>query len=130
MRLPALHRLGRALVIVALILSLGAHWALLQSIAWAGMLYTYSQQTSFTQAVVMTFDGDHPCSLCKRIQKGRSQERQEDRETVRLSHELKLDLPPLAFIFVHPPQPRIDGLALTEPSFLSHTPEVPPPRIG
>ncbi len=75
MRLPALHRLGRALVIVALILSLGAHWALLQSIAWAGMLYTYSQQTSFTQAVAMTFDGDHPCSLCKRIQKGRSQER-------------------------------------------------------
>ncbi len=62
-----LFGLSRALVVFALCLSIGAHWATLQSVAWAGMLVQYSQHTSLAQAVAETFDGQHPCGLCKAI---------------------------------------------------------------
>lgn len=31
-------QIGRVLLVLALSLSLGAHWALLQTVAWTGML--------------------------------------------------------------------------------------------
>jgi hypothetical protein len=59
--------IGRALTIFALCLAIGLHWAALQSIAWTTMLVAYSKQTTLSQAVAKTFDGNHPCDLCKRI---------------------------------------------------------------
>jgi hypothetical protein len=59
--------IGRAFTIFALCLAIGLHWAALQSIAWTTMLVAYSKQTTLNQAVARTFDGDHPCDLCKRI---------------------------------------------------------------
>lgn len=45
------------------------HLPLLQAVAWTGMLVKYSQNVSFVDAVEMTFDGDHPCPMCKAIKK-------------------------------------------------------------
>jgi len=63
-------RLGRGFLIIALSLSIGAHWAALQSVAWASMLIEYSQHASVAKAITQTFDGQHPCTLCKQILAG------------------------------------------------------------
>ena len=39
--------------------------ASLQLIAWAGMLATRIAEQGFSSAVVSTFDGSRPCTLCK-----------------------------------------------------------------
>lgn len=62
-----------------LVLTLGLHWALLQSVAWTGMIISYSQDNSLREAVSMTFDGQHPCRLCKAIQQGRTEEQQQEK---------------------------------------------------
>ena len=63
---------------MALASSIGLHWALLQSVAWTSMLAGNWRATSFTQAVQRTFDGKHPCCLCKAIARGKSSERKAD----------------------------------------------------
>lgn len=46
----------------------GGHWAVLQTVAWAGMLADYSRQTgSVLAGMERTFDGQHPCALCDEI---------------------------------------------------------------
>ncbi len=63
---PVLVRLTRWLLLGTLMISIGFHWAILQSVAWAGMLIKYSRSSSsIGVAVTMTFDGRHPCRLCQ-----------------------------------------------------------------
>ena len=53
----------------------GGHWTVLQTVAWAEMLHGYSQRTgSLTVAVEQTFDGRHPCALCRGIEAAKSKE--------------------------------------------------------
>jgi hypothetical protein len=60
--------LGRGLVILALCLAVGLDRVALQSVAWTTMLVTNAQHSSsLVQVVARTFDGQHPCDLCKRI---------------------------------------------------------------
>jgi hypothetical protein len=73
-------RIGRFFIAVTLCLSIGGHWLGLQSIAWAKMIVDYSQSCSIAQAVAYTFDGEHPCDMCKHINKARSGEKKHDRE--------------------------------------------------
>jgi hypothetical protein len=99
------------LVVLTLTLSLGAHWALLQSVAWVGMIAAYSRDGSITQALSKTFDGRHPCRLCKMIQQGRAEEKKHSQR--QLKPESKLDVGivwrTVAFEFHRPPQPVAAG---------------------
>lgn len=70
-----------AACLVAMLLTLGLHWHLLQSIAWARMLADYSRTGSWTEALEKTFDGEHPCPLCLQIKASRQQEERERQET-------------------------------------------------
>ncbi len=54
----------------------GGHWGVLQVVAWAQMLRDYSQQSDVITAVKETFDGEHPCSMCLKITKGKNEEQQ------------------------------------------------------
>jgi hypothetical protein len=65
-------------LVVAVSLSLGAHWAFLQAVAWTGMIVSYSREASFTEALSKTFDGRHPCRMCRMIQKGRADEKKQE----------------------------------------------------
>lgn len=65
--------------VLVLVLTLGLHWALLQTVAWTGMLVSYSRDGSFTEAVSKTFDGQHPCCMCKAIKQGRTEEKQQEK---------------------------------------------------
>jgi len=62
-----LLRLGKVCIVFALIATLSAHWALLQTVAWTTMLASNLQCRSLRDAVTMTFDGRHPCPLCRAI---------------------------------------------------------------
>jgi hypothetical protein len=65
-------------MVIALACSIGLHWAFFQSLAWVGMVVSYSQEASFTEALVKTFDGSHPCALCKEIAEGKQSEKKSD----------------------------------------------------
>ncbi len=54
------------------------------------MVITYSQLGSVQEAISKTFDGKHPCPLCKAIQKGRAAEKKGD--TQQLHSSVKLDV--------------------------------------
>jgi len=68
------------MLVITLTLLIGFHWALMQTVAWTGMIIKYSRDGSFTEAVSKTFDGQHPCCLCKLIQKSRAEEKKQDQQ--------------------------------------------------
>lgn len=72
--------IAKAVTVGLLVLSLGLHWALLQTVAWAGMFVRYSHQSTFQEAVGKTFDGQHPCNLCKVISNTRAEQAKQDQE--------------------------------------------------
>ena len=72
------RRIGILFVALALFAIAGGHWAVVQSVAWAEMLRDYTQRTgSVAVAIEQTFDGQHPCALCRQIQTAKAQEHQE-----------------------------------------------------
>jgi hypothetical protein len=82
----------RIVTVSVLVLSLGLHWALLQTVAWTGMLITYTRHASFQEAFTKTFDGQHPCALCKVIKNGRAEEKQQEQQQVKPGFKLDAGL--------------------------------------
>lgn len=73
---PSLLRFGQMLMLLGILAASGGHWVAFQTLAWTRMLVSYSQDTTFVDAVTKTFDGQHPCALCKTIEKGRGSQKQ------------------------------------------------------
>ena len=65
-------------MIVAVLAATGTHWVVLQSVAWTSMLARSLQTTSFETAITVTFDGKHPCSLCKAIAAAKKTEKKSE----------------------------------------------------
>jgi hypothetical protein len=63
-------------MLLVLFAASGGHWMALQSLAWTRMLMSYSREGHIVAAVAKTFDGRHPCSLCKQIERAKSSEPQ------------------------------------------------------
>ena len=121
-----LPRVPRILIALALAGSIGLHWAFLQAIAWAGMVISYSQDASLTEAVVKTFDGKHPCPLCKQIAKGKQSEKKPDSNFD--SGKLEFPFVPVVFEFSAPSYFwRVRGTDNTLRSMI-YAPPSPPPR--
>jgi hypothetical protein len=119
-------RLGKFLVVAALVFSTGAHWAALQTVAWTTMLVNNLSRQSFTEAVSQTFDGEHPCPLCKAIAAGKKSEKKSEAVTP----VLKMEFPPVAgsFVLVSPkPVPVFSSAKISADSSFPKPP-VPPPR--
>ena len=66
----------RTLILVCVLQISGAHWTVLQTAAWAGMLVTRTAQADVGTAVKTTFDGEHPCGMCLAVKAGRQQEQE------------------------------------------------------
>lgn len=120
----------RWLLISALVVSLGTPWALLQSVAWFSMLVRYSQETTFLQAMVMTFDGKHPCKLCHLVQQGSAEDRAHQKKMAKHDESIQLGLPPVSFSLFHPSMPRDLAVAMPLPSARAEAPPRPPPRCA
>lgn len=81
-----MSRLPRWFLVIALLISMGLPWACLQSVAWVNMVVSYSQETSFIEALGMTFDGRHPCKICKAV----TQREKKTQSTVAKTEKQKL----------------------------------------
>lgn len=68
---------GHLLCFLACFCMIGGHWAVLQGVAWAGMLRDYSARYGFKEAAVLTFSGEKPCALCRSISEGRENEQKQ-----------------------------------------------------
>jgi len=122
------HRLLRLAIVAALACSLGLHWGFLQSVAWVGMVVNYSQGGGVGQALVKTFDGKHPCALCKAVAEGKKSEKKS--ETI-LSLKKFEGLNQALAIVISPPAsfPSIEAQEAF-PEALAHAPPTPPPRAA
>lgn len=98
------------MLVLVLALSLGLHWALLQTVAWTGMLVRYAQTDNFATAVSKTFDGDHPCPLCVAVEQGRAAERQQDKQATKFAPKLDAGvLEAVTFVLAEPPRAWVCG---------------------
>jgi len=71
-----MHRYAaKWIVILALIVSVGGHWGILQVSAWVGMTVSFCKTTDISTALVKTFNGKNPCKLCKFVKEGQKSER-------------------------------------------------------
>jgi hypothetical protein len=90
------------------------------------MIVSYAKHQSMCTAIVQTFDGAHPCSLCHAVSKGKTSEKKSDLQSM----TPKIDLICVARV--------IRVLALFAPfdygtcnsssREITYSPPVPPPR--
>jgi hypothetical protein len=115
-------------MIVALLAATGAHWGALQSIAWTTMLAENLQSVSLSQALIKTFDGKHPCPLCKVVAAGKNSE-QKSAFTLELK---KLEFPPTPkrFMPAGPTQFQLLPQVNTFADSFMQPPLIPPPRLS
>lgn len=121
-----LQKAVRLVLIVALFAATGGRWALLQSVAWSAMLVQYSHSSNLASAVEQTFDGRHPCALCKKIAQGRHEEKKQDAQVV--PGKLEFCSQPLAPLFLQPDNFWQMNLCDAFSEAIVHQPPVPPPR--
>ena len=120
------RRVAQSLIVATLILSIGAHWGILQLAAWVSMTVSYSHSVPLRVALQKTFDGQHPCRLCKAVAAGKKSE--QNRAALKL--ETKLDLFSLSEQAV-PQFVATSSLPFAESNFAPsrvETPPRPPPR--
>ena len=97
-----LRFVGHAVAAVAMFFVAGGHWGALQSVAWAGMLWNYTQTDgSLLSGVKKTFDGEHPCTMCTSIKTAKEKERTSPVTVVALK---KLEAFPAPLRAVLPPR--------------------------
>ena len=123
---PVFARCRKILVIAALVFSMGLHWAALQTVAWTTMFAASITCESFSESVSQTFDGEHPCLLCKAVRAGKDSEQKSDAVTFKV----KLECPPPAdqFILLAPERFAPDTAEQFSADSFSSKPPLPPPR--
>ncbi len=120
-------RIGNVLLLAALALTTGTNWAGLQSLAWMRMVLVYSEKAPLRIALKETFDGRHPCCLCKAI--AAAQRTEKSNESV-LQFK-RLEFPPVPRDFVIAAPSCFQFLPPANNAFaelLSQEPLLPPPR--
>jgi hypothetical protein len=124
--LAVLVKLSKWLLVAMLTFSFGMPWVVLQSVAWLGMAVTYSRETCFTEALAKTFDGRHPCKLCKFVAENQKSEKKPDAQKVETKFDPFCASKQLFVISSPPAQPQayVPGLLLVR----NEAPPLPPPR--
>ena len=123
------NRAAQFLIAVLLIVSVGGHWAFLQSVAWVSMVIDFSKTAPLSVAVEKTFDGKHPCNLCKIVKHGQESEQKQDA----IKEKIKTDSWLLAAaVTFESPQPCVERTSYIQPILLplSEAPPLPPPRAA
>jgi len=118
-------RLRKAFVCLTLALLLGANWAALQTVAWTAMLARHLQAEPLQKALAKTFDGKHPCCLCKAIEAAKKTQKK-----VEVSQVLRLEFLPAGegFVLLSPPNLRISPATNLSLAAVAQRPPTPPPR--
>ena len=125
-----MSKLSKTVTVLVLVLTLGLHWTILQSVAWLSMIVRYSQHYPLRQAITMTFDGQHPCSICVFVSQGRHQEQQQGQPQQLTVQKLEsVSFEPVAFIFP-PTAADLPESSSAIPAGRSDAPPSPPPRFA
>jgi len=121
-------RFSKLLLVAALAISIGLHWALLQSVAWVSMVVSYAQSAPLGEALSKTFDGQHPCKICKVVKEGKKSEKQQQfqKSAAKIDFFLAQSL-----VKIFPPVVAPSRAPMcVEMSALISSPPVPPPRTA
>jgi len=118
--------LAKFILVLALTCSVGLHWAFFQSLAWTSMLADNLRHDSLAQAVTHTFDGQHPCPICKAIAAGKKSEKKSEFAP----HFKTLEFPPAPedLVLTVPARFGFPSRADFAAKSLAETPPTPPPR--
>ena len=124
--------LGPLCIAAALFLLAGGHWGAMQTMAWAGMLWNYTQADgSLLSGVKKTFDGEHPCTLCKSI---KTAKKTEQSKPVTLVATKKIETFPAPLCAALPPRGCRDFVfpvcPMVNPGLRADAPPVPVPITG
>jgi len=122
-----LRWLPKFVLVSALSCSIGLHWAFFQALAWTNMVAAYSREATLAEALAKTFDGNHPCELCKRIAEGKRTEKKSEGQFEAKKLDLACLLP--GFIFIAPGLPDAPSGNLLACQLMIYAPAVPPPRL-
>ena len=109
---------------------LGGHWAVLQSVAWVGMVVKYAQHGSLESALEKTFDGTHPCQLCQVVLTGRNAEEKQPLAKDLLKLKFEAVLAPATLVPAPLSAPREFFLTVILPQEVPLDVCTPPPRRG
>jgi hypothetical protein len=115
-------------MIFALFCALGAHWLVLQSVAWTTMLANNLRTVSLTEAVQRTLDGRHPCALCKQIATGKNSEKKTQYPTQLQRFEFLTAAS--AHVFAAPTRFCLLWLSSRASKSVPLAPPTPPPRVA
>ena len=122
------QRLGKLAIVVVLVFSTGGHWLFLQSVAWVSMTLQLAQNNPLPVALEKTFDGRHPCNLCKAVAEGKKEERKQDTLQVKPKLELFFELKSAWVAPLLLPRPAFTFVDVFQVRFES--PPTPPPRAA
>ena len=135
--LGALNRSVRIFIAVLGCLHLcGGHWGVMQLVAWSNMIIDYSSRDGIVEGAKKTFDGEHPCCMCKAIAEGKKESGAPDNKPLQGSQGLVLKECVLTPVVRLSPPVALDRVVLSVPDFarharsLGHRPPVPPPRLA
>ncbi|MEM8549979.1 MAG: hypothetical protein AAGF10_04250 [Verrucomicrobiota bacterium] len=127
-----LRALGSCLMIMAILVAMNVHWALIQGYAWATMLQEEQQRAStIREAIENTFGGEHPCELCTLVAINL-----EEPGILKFAREASWQQLKLLPLTVEPVQIVVNAEAsrLSAPqdkgNNVTHPPETPPPRAA
>ncbi|MDX2227402.1 MAG: hypothetical protein SFY92_09975 [Verrucomicrobiae bacterium] len=124
-----LRTLSLSMIFLALFSIGGGPRYTLQMVAWAGMLIDYSQKSGIVVAVAETFDGQHPCQMCKNIESAKKSDTSEtllkaEKKDKNLEQAAVVGLTHACSALIVVEMPR-----LLRAQFVS-APETGPPRMG
>ncbi len=121
-------KIVQIVIVCALVGAIGGHWAILQSVAWVGMAVSYSHNSTLREALVKTFNGKNPCTLCRVVQEGKKSEK----EKALLKVETKLDfwLNRTPALLYPPPPSELRTSEVASAQVRTEAPPAPPPRAA
>ncbi len=123
---------GTTAALVAVLATMGGHWMFLQSVAWSRMIVEYSSSYGLTEGLSRTFDGDHPCPMCKSIEQAKVRDTSATEGLAVPTPPLRMEALLSSFRLRLPdPADRDDRYrtVTTCRSQFSSEPAVPPPRV-
>ena len=129
----------RNLTAIALVLLMQGPAMLVQEVAWVGMLVSYTQERGLKRGVIETFDGNHPCELCKKADAIRQQdqpqepaEKQMPAQSQRLAwgEMISSDLLKMPVITGYDISTRVIACAARDSGIGADAPASPPPELG
>lgn len=120
--------IAKNILAALLIASLSLHLGLFQSVAWICMMVKYSVTDSIAKSIEKTFDGKHPCALCKIVDESKKAEQQKNGPAPKLVTHIDFFFTYQSFTLYAPPVFH-QFPSVRQEIYRQESPPTPPPRI-